>query len=234
MSKFELTPDEVFASENPEHVLEKLRPFTELMMHYQCALREIETKLIVLSSEFNINYNRNPIETIKTRLKTPDSIINKLRRRGFPLSLESIEQNLNDIAGLRVICSFQDDIYRLADILSKQDDVTVLSVKDYIKEPKPNGYRSLHLIVEIPIFLSTTKKFVKAEIQFRTIAMDFWASLEHTLKYKKEIENPDEIAAKLSICAEIINKVDMHMLDIRNMIFTDTKGAPANEGTTKQ
>ncbi len=203
----------------PEHT----KPFAELMMHYESAIREIETKLRVLSSEFSITYNRNPIEAIKTRLKKPSSIYEKLQRRGFPATLESIEQNLTDVAGIRVICSFQDDIYKLADILAGQDDVNVLVVKDYIKNPKPNGYRSLHLIVEIPIFLSGRKKFMKAEIQFRTIAMDFWASLEHTLKYKQQRDNPDEISSRLLECAEIINKVDIQMLDIRNLIDSEVK-----------
>ena len=217
-NKEDVDLESIFETSHPELMLRQARPFMELMMHYECALHEIETKLTVLNSEFSLTYNRNPIETIKTRIKKPVSIINKLRRKGYPLSLSSIEKNLSDIAGIRVICSFQDDIYNLAEILARQDDIVVVSIKDYIKDPKPNGYRSLHMIIEIPIFLSNMKKNVRVEIQFRTIAMDFWASLEHTLKYKKQIDNPEEIASRLSVCAEIINKVDTHMLDIRNMI----------------
>ncbi len=209
---------DVLQSERPEMLIQHAKPFSELMMHYKCAIQEVETKLNVLNNEYSLVYNRNPIESIKTRIKKPLSIINKLKRKGFPLTIESIEQNLSDIAGVRVVCSFQDDIYKLAEILAKQDDITVLEVKDYIQNPKPNGYRSLHLIIEIPIFLSHKKKPMRVEIQFRTIAMDFWASLEHTLKYKKQVDNPEDIAEMLSSCAETINDVDVKMLEIRNMI----------------
>lgn len=209
---------DVLQSERPEMLIQHAKPFSELMMHYRCAIQEVETKLNVLNNEYSLVYNRNPIESIKTRIKKPLSIINKLKKKGFPLTIESIEQNLSDIAGVRVVCSFQDDIYKLAEILAKQDDITVLEVKDYIQNPKPNGYRSLHLIIEIPIFLSHKKKPMRVEIQFRTIAMDFWASLEHTLKYKKQVDNPEDIAEMLSSCAETINDVDVKMLEIRNMI----------------
>ena len=209
---------DVLQAERPEMLIQHAKPFSELMMHYRCAIQEVETKLNVLNNEYSLVYNRNPIESIKTRIKKPLSIINKLKKKGFPLTIESIEQNLSDIAGVRVVCSFQDDIYKLAEILAKQDDITVLEVKDYIQNPKPNGYRSLHLIIEIPIFLSHKKKPLRVEIQFRTIAMDFWASLEHTLKYKKQVDNPEDIAEMLSSCAEAINDVDVKMLEIRNMI----------------
>lgn len=209
---------DVLQSERPEMLIQHAKPFSELMMHYRCAIQEVETKLNVLNNEYSLVYNRNPIESIKTRIKKPLSIINKLKKKGFPLTIESIEQNLSDIAGVRVVCSFQDDIYKLAEILAKQDDITILEVKDYIQNPKPNGYRSLHLIIEIPIFLSHKKKPMRVEIQFRTIAMDFWASLEHTLKYKKQVDNPEDIAEMLSSCAETINDVDVKMLEIRNMI----------------
>lgn len=181
---------DVLQSERPEMLIQHAKPFSELMMHYRCAIQEVETKLNVLNNEYSLVYNRNPIESIKTRIKKPLSIINKLKKKGFPLTIESIEQNLSDIAGVRVVCSFQDDIYKLAEILAKQDDITVLEVKDYIQNPKPNGYRSLHLIIEIPIFLSHKKKPMRVEIQFRTIAMDFWASLEHTLSTKSRLTIP--------------------------------------------
>ena len=146
------------------------------------------------------------------------SIIDKMRRKGIPLSVENIEKNLNDIAGVRVICSFPVDIYALAAMLVKQDDIRLLEKKDYIAEPKPNGYRSLHLIVEVPIFLSNCKRYMRVEVQFRTIAMDFWASLEHKLKYKKDIDNPDDIARELEECARIISSMDERMQEIRNRI----------------
>ena len=176
----------MMTSEFPEVRLEQARPFMELMMQYRCALMEVETKLNVLNAEFTMRNNRNPFESIKSRIKSPVSILEKMHRKGYELSAESIEENLADIAGIRVICSFPDDIYATAKLLTQQDDITVLEVKDYIKHPKENGYRSLHLILEIPIFLSEQKKNMKVEVQFRTIAMDFWASLEHKLKYKKE------------------------------------------------
>ena len=208
----------IMEGERPEELLESAFPFLELMSRYRCAMMEVETKLRVLDEEFSITYNRNPFETIKSRLKKPMSIIDKMRRKGIPLSVENIEKNLNDIAGVRVICSFPDDIYALAAMLVKQDDIRLLEKKDYIAEPKPNGYRSLHLIVEVPIFLSNCKRYMRVEVQFRTIAMDFWASLEHKLKYKKDIDNPDDIARELEECARIISSMDERMQEIRNRI----------------
>ncbi len=203
-------------AEHPEEVLENAYPFMELMSRYRCAMMEVETKLRVLDQEFSMAYNRNPFETIKARLKSPISIVEKMKRKGYPLTVDNIEANLNDIAGIRVICSFPDDIYALADMLIGQDDIRLIERKDYIKNPKPNGYRSLHLILEVPIFLSTNKIYMRVEVQFRTIAMDFWASLEHKLKYKKDIEEPEEIAAQLKECADIISSMDGRMQEIRN------------------
>lgn len=204
-------------------LLENAKPFLELMMQNECALRELETKLNVLNDEFSTIYNYNPIESIKTRVKDPMSIVEKMNRKGVPATVENIEKTLNDIAGVRVICSFPEDIYAIADILSTQDDITIISRKDYIANPKPNGYRSLHLIVGIPIFLSTGKKIMKAEVQFRTIAMDFWASLDHKLKYKHNINNADEISAQLRECAEAINDIDYRMQEIRNRIERESR-----------
>ena len=201
-----------------ENIPEKIRPFMSLMVYYQCALYELETKLRVLNTEFSATHNRNPIQSIKSRIKKPSSILEKLRRKDLPITAESIEKNLNDIAGLRVICSFPDEIYQLALMLSTQDDIKVIEVKDYIKNPKTNGYRSLHLIVEIPIFLSNQKRFVRAEVQFRTIAMDFWASLEHQMKYKKQINDPEAIAKELKDCAEQISALDERMQALRDKI----------------
>ena len=198
--------------------MRRAKPFVELMMYNRCAIREIENKLRVLDEEFSIRADRNPIQTIKTRVKSPISIIEKLQRRGYEVTVENMQQYLTDIAGVRVICSFIEDIYKLAELLIKQDDIVLVEIKDYIKNPKPNGYRSLHLIVELPIFLSNEKKNMLVEVQFRTIAMDFWASLEHQLKYKKKIENPEKIATELKYCADVITEVDMRMQDIRYMI----------------
>ena len=155
------------------------KDYMRLMSYYSAAMLEVETKFKVLNIEFNGKFDRNPIESISTRLKKPQSILEKLNRIGAPISVEGIEKELSDVAGVRVICSFVDDIYKLADMLALQDDVYILKTKDYIKNPKPSGYRSLHLIVEIPIFLSNEKRFMRVEVQLRTIAMDFWASLEH-------------------------------------------------------
>lgn len=208
---------------NTAELLESAKPFLELMMQNECALRELETKLNVLNDEFSTVYNYNPIESIKTRVKDPVSIVEKMNRKGIAPTIENIENSLNDIAGVRVICSFPEDIYAIADILTMQDDITLIKRKDYIANPKPNGYRSLHLIVGIPIFLSTGKKIMKAEVQFRTIAMDFWASLDHKLKYKHNVRNPAEISAKLKACADAIYDLDYRMQDIRNQIERESR-----------
>ena len=205
-------------SENPEKLLEGAQPFMELMSRYRCAMMEVETKLRVLDEEFSLAYDRNPFETIKSRLKRPVSIIEKMKRKGCPLTVEEIEKQLNDIAGIRVICSFLDDIYTLADMLVGQDDIRLLEKSDYIIAPKPNGYRSLHLILEVPIFLSHSKQYMKVEVQFRTIAMDFWASLDHKLKYKKDVQEPERIAEQLRECADIISSMDERMQQIRDQI----------------
>lgn len=210
--------DQLFDTDHPEDILDKTRPFRELMMHYSCAMLEIQTKLEVLNAEMALHSSRNPFESIKCRLKSPMSIVNKMKRKGLQPTVECIENNIFDIAGVRVICSFPSDIYKLAESLMAQDDIRVYKVKDYIANPKPNGYRSLHLILEIPIFLSEKKKYVKVEVQFRTIAMDFWASLEHKLKYKKEIGEAEDIAAELKQCAEDISRVDIEMQRIRDRI----------------
>lgn len=195
-------------------------PYRKLMAYYTCAMMEVETKLNVLNEEFSLQYDRNPISSIKTRLKSFDSIIEKLQRKELPMDdFDVIEQNLNDIAGVRVICSFPEDVYMLAEALLKQDDVRLLERKDYIASPKANGYRSLHLIVEVPIFLAQEKRLMKVEVQLRTIAMDFWASLEHQLKYKKELENTEELTRELLECAEVSAALDAKMEEIRKRIM---------------
>lgn len=198
--------------------LSKAKPFNKLMMEYRSVIMEVETKLKVLNAVFSEEYKRNPFESIKSRLKTPDSIYKKLEKKGYSFTIENIQDYITDVAGVRVICSFPDDIYRLADLLTKQDDVILLKKKDYIREPKHNGYRSLHLILSVPIFLADEKKYVKVEVQFRTIAMDFWASLEHKLKYKKDIDNTDEIERQLKACADSIEELDYQMQEIRDRI----------------
>nr|WP_291237006.1 GTP pyrophosphokinase family protein [Frisingicoccus sp.] len=210
--------EDIKSSEHPEVILANVPQFKELMMQYECAIMEVNTKLHVLNNEFSHMYQRNPIENIETRIKTPASILEKLSRRNLPICVESLENGLTDIAGIRVICPFPDDIYNVADLLTSQDDVTVIARKDYIKNPKPNGYRSLHLIIEIPIFLASRKKNMKVEVQFRTIAMDFWASLDHKLRYKQDLKNSEEIAAELKECADIIAGVDLKMQNIRKKI----------------
>lgn len=196
------------------------KEYLRMLSYYSSAMLEVETKFKVLNIEFNGKFDRNPIETIKTRLKSPKSIVEKMKRIGVPLSPENIERELSDVAGVRVICSFVDDIYKLADMLALQDDLYILKTKDYIKNPKPSGYRSLHLIVEIPIFLAKEKRYMRVEVQLRTIAMDFWASLEHKLRYKKDIpqEHAQEIARQLEECARVVSETDQQMLSIRRQI----------------
>ena len=189
-------------------------PYRELMSYYRCAMMEVSTKFNVLDEELSLQYDRNPIEAIKTRLKSPESIMDKLSRRGLPFSAESIEHNLNDIAGVRVICAYISDIYMLRDALLRQDDIVLLQEKDYIKNPKPNGYRSLHLIVETPIFLHDQKKQMRVEVQFRTMAMDWWASVEHKLRYKKPAA-PEEVNSELKECAEISADLDKRLEKLR-------------------
>ena len=196
-------------------LLDGVLDYKELMMGYACAIKEINTKFEVLDTEFEVRYKRNPISSIETRLKSQTSILEKMARLGIAPSRENIENNLNDIAGIRVICSYIDDIYFLADALTKQDDIKLIKRKDYISNPKPNGYRSLHLIVSVPIFFAESSKEVKAEVQIRTIAMDFWASLEHQIKYKKNVKNADKVIARLKECADEIAHVDETMQQIR-------------------
>ena len=203
----------------PDIWLDQARQFQQVMMHYTCAIREVKTKLEVLNDELSVKNQRNPIEMIKSRVKKPLSIVEKLQRRGLEVSLESMVKNLDDVAGVRIICSFVDDIYEVAEMLVRQDDVKVIAVKDYIKNPKPNGYRSYHMIVEVPVFFTDSKRFIRVEVQIRTIAMDFWASLDHELKYKKSFVDTDgEISGELKECADVIAETDEKMLEIRKRI----------------
>lgn len=193
-------------------------PYKELMAYYRCAMMEVETKFRVLNEELSLEYDRNPIETIKTRLKSVDSIADKMMRINKPLTVDSIEANLNDVAGVRVICGFPSDIYTLSEAFLRQDDITLIERKDYMANPKPNGYRSLHLIIEIPIFLHDEKKPMRVEVQFRTISMDWWASLEHKIRYKKDVFVPKEVTEELRECAEAAAVLDSRMEQIQKKI----------------
>ena len=196
---------------------DRLYDFSKLMAYYKCAMMEVETKLNVLDVEFSLQHDRNPINDIKSRLKSFQSIKEKLERQGLPFSIESIEEHLNDIAGVRVVCSFCDDVYTIANALLQQDDVELVSQKDYIKNPKINGYRSLHLIVRVPIFLAHEKRLMKVEIQLRTIAMDVWATLEHQIRYKKEQEYTREMAEEFLYCANLSAELDQRLDNLRGL-----------------
>ena len=201
-----------------DKTVEIIRSITAIEHIYLAATREIETKLQNLNDEFKYTLDRNPIHQIKTRVKSPQSIIDKLKRKGFDINIESACANLNDIAGIRVICSYIDDIYMIADLLLSQDDIELIRIIDYIKNPKPNGYRSLHLIVTVPVFLSQSTERVKAEIQIRTIAMDFWATLEHDLAYKMSRDAANDISAELKSIADVIANTDLRMQNLHNKV----------------
>jgi len=192
--------------------------FKEFLMMYQSAVKEVKTKFEILNDDLSVTYNRNPIEAIKSRIKTPESIVLKMQRKGLEINMNSLMYYIEDVAGIRVICSFIDDIYEVANMLVSQDDIKLLSVKDYIKNPKPNGYRSYHMIVEVPVFFANRRQNMKVEVQLRTIAMDFWASLEHKMKYKKDIEGSEDIVAELKNCADNIAELDKKMQDINEGI----------------
>lgn len=202
----------------PEEFLAQAQKIQGLLLYYSYAIKEVRTKLEILNEELAFRTNRNPIESIESRVKKPASIIDKLRRKNFPVTVESVFENLHDVAGVRVICSFIDDIYDVAEMFLSQDDIKLIEQKDYIEHPKKNGYRSLHLIIEVPVFLSEQTLNMKVEVQIRTMAMDFWAALEHQANYKKEIEGIDELVVELAKCAEIINQTDLRMQDIYHKI----------------
>ena len=205
---------------DPQVFIKNSAKFNDLMMMYRCTVREVRTKLEVLNDEFSLEYKRNPISFIKTRIKKPESIYKKLKRLGYEFTAENIQNQLNDVAGIRVVCAFIDDIYTIADLITRQDDITVIQVKDYIKNPKPNGYRSFHMIIEVPIYTSTGKQIAPVEIQIRTIAMDFWASLEHQLHYKSigNATASSSLTGELKHCAETIASIDLKMQEMFNQI----------------
>ena len=192
--------------------------FIRLMAYYRCAMMEVETKFNVLNEEYSLQHDRNPISSIRSRLKSPQSIGEKLRRKDAPLSIEAIEERLNDVAGVRVVCSFPEDVWMLAEAFLKQDDVTLIDRRDYITHPKPSGYRSLHLIVAIPIFLADEKRSMKVEVQLRTISMNCWASLEHQLRYKKDRCMTEKMVSELALCARLSAELDQRMDALRHAI----------------
>lgn len=210
--------EQVIANENKTAIIEHFQDFQTFMMMYNCAIKEVRTKFEVLNDELSVTNKRNPIQMIKSRVKTPVSIMNKLERKNLEMSMTSILDNINDVAGVRIICAFINDIYDVANMFASQDDIRVLQVKDYISNPKPNGYRSYHMIVEIPVFFTNRKQYMKVEVQLRTIAMDFWASLEHSMKYKKDIADAENIMSQLKDCADSIAATDLQMQEINDTI----------------
>ncbi|MDO4814628.1 MAG: GTP pyrophosphokinase family protein [Gemella sp.] len=204
-------------------VVDTVLEYKEMMLAYDCAIREIRTKFDILNSEFKIRHKRNPIASVSTRLKSNSSLMEKINRRGLSADVDTIEEYIEDIAGVRIICNYIDDIYKIVDAFTSQSDVELLKKKDYIAHPKENGYRSLHLIVRIPVFFAEEVKKVKVEVQIRTIAMDFWASLEHQMKYKKSnLTSSVELSEQLKECAEQIAKTDKQMQAIRQSIESIT------------
>ena len=197
-------------------MIEKEEHFSQVMMMYSCAIREVQTKLEVLNDDLKSRYQRNPIHSIKSRIKKPVSLAKKLRKKGLPVSVDSIKGNINDVAGVRVICSFVDDIYTISEMLTSQMDITLISQKDYIEHPKPNGYRSFHMILDVPVYMSNGKEIAPVEIQIRTIAMDFWASLEHQLRYKSTGDSKiaESLTGELKDCSETIADIDQKMQDM--------------------
>ncbi|MBB5173850.1 GTP pyrophosphokinase [Texcoconibacillus texcoconensis] len=194
---------------------ERLVEIRNFLIIYKFAIEEMKTKLNILSEEFEYMHERNPIESVKSRVKKPKSIMDKLQRKGFDVNIDQARARVHDIAGIRVVCSFVSDIYTIYDLIYKQHDINVIEVKDYLENPKPNGYQSLHMIIEIPVFLSDRTEYVKVEIQIRTLAMDFWASLEHKIHYKFQTHVPSELIEELREAAHIVNNLDQKMETIK-------------------
>ena len=202
---------------------EGIDSWESLMFLYNSALKEVTTKLEILNDEFVHVHKYNPIEYIKSRIKSPESIVKKLKRHGLEINVDNMIDNINDIAGVRIVCSFTSDIYQIAEMIGKQNDLTVIYVKDYIRNPKPSGYKSFHMLVSVPIFLGEKVVDTKVEIQIRTIAMDFWASLEHKIYYKFEGHAPEYISKELRDCAQIVSELDLKMLQLNEEIIKAKK-----------
>lgn len=230
------TFDNLVSGDYTESFLASALPFQKLMMQYRCAMLEVQTKFEVLDNELSLYGDRNPIETIFCRIKRPVSIVEKLKRKGLDVSIQSIQENIYDIAGIRVICSFPEDIYILAEKICQQDDIRLIKKKDYIQAPKANGYRSLHLILEVPVFFAEEKKWMPVEVQFRTIAMDFWASIEHKLRYEKNLPEAisTDISEDLRQCAEEIHKMDLRMQAINKKWSVQREQVPVRKGQVKR
>ncbi len=222
-----MNSDLVFESE----IRELYEEYNRLLRNYKAAIREVNTKLQNLDEDFELLHEHNPIHYINSRLKNPESLVKKLRRRGLPLTSQAVTENIYDVAGIRVICHYIDDIYTIKDLLTRQTDISVVQIKDYIKEPKENGYRSLHIVVKVPVFFVEGMVELPVEIQIRTIAMDFWASLEHKLRYKSDGEIPKFIAQELKECAEDINKNDIKMQKIHSFLNDLSSGKFTCDGT---
>ena len=218
--------------DTPMKLHEDVDSWSTVIFLYNSALKEVGTKLEILNDEFQHVHQYNPIEYIKRRIKTPESIVKKLKRNGYEVSIDSMVNHVNDIAGIRIVCSFTSDIYRLAEMIGKQNDLTVVSIKDYIKHPKESGYKSFHMLVTVPIFLSDRVVDTKVEIQIRTMAMDFWASLEHKIYYKFEGNAPEYISSDLKDCSEIVSMLDAKMLQLNEAIL-EAK-AQENENSTTE
>ena len=212
--------ESIFSQVVPDEMLEKLRDFVQVQQLYNAAIREVSTKLEILDDEFHVRFDHNPIHHMESRLKSPQSIVQKLLKKELPISTQFARESIYDIAGIRVICNYIDDIYKIADLLVKQDDITLVRTTDYIKHPKENGYRSLHLVIKVPVFLSDGREDVPVEIQIRTIAMDFWASLEHQLRYKSQCNIPEALSGQLKACAEESAALDRKMQSIYERIAT--------------
>ena len=202
---------------------EQIDQWRSVMFLYDSALKKVNTKIEILNNEFVNRYDYNPIEHIKSRLKTADSIVNKLKKDGREVTIENMQEYLSDIAGIRIICSFTSDIYQIAQIISDQKDITVLHVKDYIKHPKPNGYKSYYMVVTVPVYLSDGAVDTKVEIQIRSVAMDFWASLEHKIAYKFEGNAPENLLMELKDCADMIDMLDRKMFSLNEAIIAFAK-----------
>lgn len=197
-----------------QRLLSENRKYQEVMLQYRCALKALESRLEILNEEFSLQHDRNPIESMKSRLKSPSSIMNKMQKRGLSLDFPTMQANIMDVAGVRVICSFEEDVFFLAKCLKDQSDIEIVTEKDYISNPKPNGYRSLHLTIRLPVFFAEKEIHVPVEIQLRTIAMDFWASLEHQLRYKNDVEATATLKYRLKNCAEQSARLDVEMQSI--------------------
>ena len=216
-----MTDNELKRLNNKELNEEELSVIRDLFVDnllYLAALKEMQTKVEILREDFRLNNAYNPIEHIKVRVKKPVSILKKVYLRGIPLNVESIKEEINDIAGIRIVCTFKSDIYKIAEILSHSEDITILKIKDYIANPKPSGYQSYHMIVEIPVYTTKGKQKCKVEIQLRTMAMDFWASLEHKIKYKYDWMVPEEIKDELFECSKVVDTLDDKMLKLHTKV----------------